>query len=224
MSVGKLDGLTGAPLDRSKSPKRLLQEQFARVMVQELRSSLPEEAMGGPFGDAFGSVFDDAMAKAIVDGGGMEINWGVQDSQRMANPLPEGARVSSAFGMREAHPIHGDRRMHEGVDLAAPRGSEIGAVKAGTVLRVQRSETGYGNQVLVDHGEGMVSRYAHCQDIFVAAGQQLEAGQLLGTVGTSGDSTGPHLHLEVRIDGQAVDPLSYMPQGSVEESDHDLHR
>ena len=97
MSIGKLDGLTGSTLDRSKSPKRVLQEQFARVMVQELRASLPEEAMGGPFGDAFGSVFDDAMAKAIVDGGGMEINWGVQDSQRMANPLPDGARISSAF-------------------------------------------------------------------------------------------------------------------------------
>jgi murein DD-endopeptidase MepM/ murein hydrolase activator NlpD len=224
VSIGKLDGLTGSALDRSKSPKRLLQEQFARVMVQELRASLPEEAMGGPFGDAFGSVFDDAMAKAIVDGGGMEINWGVQDSQRMANPLPDGARISSGFGMREAHPIHGDRRMHNGVDLAAPRGSEIGAVRAGTVLRVKRSEHGYGNQVMVDHGEGMVSRYAHCQDIFVKVGDQLEAGQLLGTVGSSGASTGPHLHLEVHVDGQAVDPVPYMPEGSVADSDHDSHR
>jgi murein DD-endopeptidase MepM/ murein hydrolase activator NlpD len=223
VSVGKLDGLTGAPLDRSKSPKRLMQEQFARVMVQELRSSLPEEAMGGPFADAFGSVFDDSMAKAIVDGGGMELNWGIQDSQRMANPLPEGARISSPFGMREAHPIHGDRRMHDGVDLAAPKGSEIGSVRAGTVLRVPRSETGYGNQVVVDHGEGMVSRYAHCQDIFVKVGDPVNAGQLLGTVGSSGDSTGPHLHLEVRIDGNPVDPVPYMPHGSVA-SDHDQHR
>lgn len=221
MSVGKLDGLTGSFADRSKSPKRLMQEQFARVMVQEMRSSLPKEAMGGPFADAFGSVFDDAMATALVDSGGMEIPWGIQDSQRMANPLPAAARVSSGFGMREAHPIHGDRRMHHGVDLVAPRGTEIGSVRAGRVVRVERSQSGYGNLVVVDHGEGMTSRYAHCQDILVREGQHLDAGELLGTVGSSGDSTGPHLHLEVRIDGEAVDPVPYMPQGSTESSDHD---
>ena len=141
--------------------------------------------------------------------------------------LPHRALVSpdtlGAFGMRD-HPMHGDRRMHNGVDLAAPRGSEIGAVRAGKVLRVKRSEQGYGNQVMVDHGEGLVSRYAHCQDIFVKVGDQLEAGQLLGTVGSSGDSTGPHLHLEVHVDGQAVDPVPYMPEGSVVHSDHDSHR
>lgn len=118
--------------------------------------------------------------------------------------LPVDAPVSSPFGPR-VHPITGRQRLHAGVDLAAPTGTAIGAAAAGTVT-FAGVRGGYGNLVIVDHGDGTETRYAHQHTIGVRAGQRVAPGDVLGTVGSTGASTGPHLHFEFRRDGQPVDP------------------
>ncbi|MBW3621330.1 MAG: peptidoglycan DD-metalloendopeptidase family protein [Actinobacteria bacterium] len=118
--------------------------------------------------------------------------------------LPVAAPMSSGFGPR-VHPVTGQYRLHAGIDLAAPAGTPIGAAAAGTVT-FAGVRGGYGNLVIVDHGDGTETRYAHQDTIAVTAGQRVGVGDLLGTVGSTGQSTGPHLHLELRRDGQPVDP------------------
>lgn len=119
-------------------------------------------------------------------------------------PLVSGA-MTSRFGLRR-HPIFGDLRAHRGVDLAAPVGTPVYASAAGTIGSAGWSG-GYGLLVAIDHSGGMETRYGHLSRIAVSGGQYVTAGSLIGYVGTTGDSTGPHLHYEVRINGQAVDPL-----------------
>jgi murein DD-endopeptidase MepM/ murein hydrolase activator NlpD len=118
--------------------------------------------------------------------------------------------LTSSFGPR-IHPITRRAQHHSGVDFGAPSGTPIQSAAAGTVTFAGERGS-YGNLVIVDHGGGVETRYAHQRDIAVRAGQRVEAGQLLGTVGSTGRSTGPHLHFEVRRDGQAVNPLPWLPR------------
>lgn len=121
--------------------------------------------------------------------------------------LPVAARaLTSRFGMR-THPVLGGRRMHSGVDLAAPNGSPVSAPAAGVVTFANWGG-GYGLLVAVDHGNGVQTRFAHLSRLMVSAGQRVTRGQLLGLVGSTGRSTGAHLHYELRHNGRAVDPLS----------------
>jgi len=127
------------------------------------------------------------------------------------HPVP-GARRSSPHGNR-VHPISGGVKMHDGVDYAAPAGSPVRAIAAGRVVRVGPNG-GYGNFVEIDHGNGVVTGYAHLQDFDVAVGDELAAGQNLGRVGSTGDSTGPHLHLRARRDGRSIDPETLIGQNA----------
>lgn len=126
--------------------------------------------------------------------------------QRAAPPVA-GARLSSVFGRRK-HPVYGNLRMHTGVDYAARRGTPVFASAPGTVAYAG-SRRGYGRVVEIRHGGGMTTRYAHLSGFAsgLKAGQQVEAGERIGAVGSSGTATGPNLHYEVRFDGRAVDPL-----------------
>lgn len=117
---------------------------------------------------------------------------------------PTTGRVSSPFGMR-THPITGQYRHHDGLDLAAPTGTPVVAITDGTVVATG-SRGGYGLTVDVDHGNGTMTRYAHLSAIDVEVGQAVGAGVQLGDVGSTGRSTGPHLHVEVRVEGEPVDP------------------
>ena len=101
--------------------------------------------------------------------------------------------------------------MHAGIDIAAPRGTPIYAVSPG-VVDAARYNSGYGRIVVLDHGFGIKTRYAHNSSLLVSKGDLVEAGQLIATVGSTGQSTGPHLHFELLIDGKAVDPLDYLPR------------
>lgn len=132
----------------------------------------------------------------------------LERGDRLQLPVTAAHRVSSRFGMRR-HPIHGDVRMHTGLDLAAPIGTPVSAAAAGRVVAAG-SRGGYGLTVDVEHGDGLLTRYAHLDRIEVARGDRLAAGQRLGTVGMTGTVTGPHLHLEVREHGQAVDPADWL--------------
>ena len=99
--------------------------------------------------------------------------------------------------------------MHTGIDIGAPSGAPIVAAAAGTVL-VAGWEEGYGNTVVIDHGGGIATLYGHQSSIAVAVGQSVTRGQVIGAVGSTGHSTGPHLHFEVRVNGSPVDPLGYL--------------
>lgn len=116
---------------------------------------------------------------------------------------PVCATVTSNFGYRWG-------RQHKGIDVGASTGTPIGASKAGVVIHAGR-QGGYGNLVLIDHGDGVVTAYAHQSEIIVVSGQRVDRGERIGSVGNTGNSTGPHLHLETRLNGTAVDPRGYLP-------------
>ena len=115
---------------------------------------------------------------------------------------PVNAPITSPFGWRWG-------RMHEGIDLGAPYGSPIAAAAAGVVIYAGW-EGGYGNLTVIDHGGGLATAYGHQSRIAVSVGQNVAQGEIIGYVGSTGHSTGPHLHFEVRVNGQAVDPLGYL--------------
>ena len=121
---------------------------------------------------------------------------------------PTAGRLVSGFGNRK-HPILGYVRAHTGVDLAAPNGSPIFAADGGEVLQASYSG-GYGNSVLIYHGGGFATFYAHMSGFAVGQGQMVKRGQVIGYVGATGLATGPHLHFEVRINGIAQNPLGYL--------------
>ncbi|MEX0756546.1 MAG: peptidoglycan DD-metalloendopeptidase family protein, partial [Acidimicrobiia bacterium] len=122
--------------------------------------------------------------------------------------MPVNGWISSYYGWR-IHPIFGSRRMHTGIDLAATGGSPIYAAEAGRVI-IAGVRGGYGNAVVIDHGGGLATLYAHQSRISVSVGQQLAAGQRVGSVGCTGFCTGDHLHFEVHINGNHTDPLPYL--------------
>ena len=127
-------------------------------------------------------------------------------------PVP-GVNLSSGFGMR-THPVIGGRRAHKGVDLAAPTGTPIYATADGTVSKAEWFSS-YGLYVSLEHGGEIQTRYGHMSRVSVLAGQEVKKGDIIGYVGSTGRSTGPHLHYEVRIAGNAVNPLPYMQSGDL---------
>lgn len=127
---------------------------------------------------------------------------------RMAWPVPASSRVTSPFGYR-IHPIYRDSRMHTGIDIAAPSGTAIVAADSGTVISSSYMG-GYGNTVMIDHGGGMVTLYAHNSANLVSVGQAVSRGQTVALMGSTGNSTGPHLHFEVRQNGGYVNPLPWI--------------
>jgi hypothetical protein len=114
-----------------------------------------------------------------------------------------GAETSS-YGYRR-DPFTNRRKLHKGVDYRAPRGTPVFAAGPGRI-KVARRKSGYGRVIMIDHGAGVETRYAHLQSIDVDAGERVSAGTRIGTVGSTGRATGPHLHFELRIDGDAHDP------------------
>ncbi len=118
-------------------------------------------------------------------------------------------RLSSGFGTR-VHPIFGTRRLHTGLDLGGRSGEPIYAAKGGVVISAGW-RGGYGNAVVIDHGDGLTTLYAHQSSIAVSAGQSVAIGEVIGYVGSTGWSTGPHLHFELRYNGSPIDPLPYLP-------------
>ena len=121
---------------------------------------------------------------------------------------PVNGRVSSPFGYR-VHPIFGTRRLHTGIDMSAPYGATITAAGTGTVI-LSGPYGGYGNAVVIDHGGGLATLYAHQSKIAVSVGQIVDRGQTVGYIGCTGYCTGPHLHFEARESGVPVDPMKYL--------------
>jgi murein DD-endopeptidase MepM/ murein hydrolase activator NlpD len=197
-----------------------LEAWFVAYLAKELRSGL---AGGGPLGEgaasAFADMFDQEIGRAVSAGQGIGLAAQLARDFQGAEAPPEGrrggepvagaGRVTSGFGMRH-DPLHGELRRHDGVDIAAPVGTPIRAPKDG-VVRFAGDRGGYGNVVYLDHGDGTESRYAHCDALAVRAGQVVRSGDVIASVGSTGRSTGPHLHLELRANGAALDPSALVP-------------
>lgn len=122
-------------------------------------------------------------------------------------PLPGYTNNSSAYGWR-VHPIFGTRKFHKGEDIPAPTGTPIVAAASGTVTTAGWV-SGYGNYTVINHGGGVMTAYGHQSAIHVSVGQTVTAGQTIGLVGSTGNSTGPHLHFEVYVNGSTQNPMSY---------------
>jgi murein DD-endopeptidase MepM/ murein hydrolase activator NlpD len=123
--------------------------------------------------------------------------------------MPTKGWLTSAFAREREHPILHLARPHEGIDVSAPMGMEIEAPASGVITNVAWVE-GYGNMLTIDHGYGLVTRYAHCSKILVVRGQRVKRGQPIAKVGSTGLSTGPHLHYEVWVNGRPADPMKYV--------------
>ncbi|MGO1368597.1 murein hydrolase activator EnvC family protein [Senegalia sp. (in: firmicutes)] len=125
-------------------------------------------------------------------------------------PVPGKYKVTSPFGYR-THPISGSKKLHTGIDIGygGQYGTTVVAANSGKVI-FAGGKGGYGNSIMIDHGGKIVTLYAHNQSLLVSVGQNVKKGQPIARGGSSGNSTGPHLHFEVRVNGQYVNPLSYL--------------
>ncbi|MBW8909637.1 MAG: M23 family metallopeptidase [Mesorhizobium sp.] len=166
---------------------------------------------GGPLVPLDPSMVFDSKVKELDEA--LDTLDGVKKEARklpLTNPAP-GHTVTSPFGVR-TDPILGTAALHTGMDFRAPIGMPAKVTAAGVVTRAGWAG-GYGRMVEVDHGGGFATRYGHLSEIDVVVGQKLAAGDVIGKTGSSGRSTGPHLHYEVRHDGEAVDPLRFLSVG-----------
>ena len=126
--------------------------------------------------------------------------------------LKRNIRTLSGFGMR-LHPIYKRRKMHTGIDFTAPKGTAIQATGNGKVVSIKNNRSGYGKHIIIDHGYGYKTLYAHMAEINVTLGQKVKRGQKIGVVGSTGTSTAPHLHYEVMLKGKKVNPIHYCMDG-----------
>ena len=128
------------------------------------------------------------------------------------SPVGENWRsmVTSEFGYR-SDPFTGQVKGHSGIDLAVPTGTPIRAALPGTVTVSSYNQGGYGYYIMIDHGTGLVTLYGHCSRLLASVGRTVEAGDVIALSGSTGRSTGPHLHFEVRVNGERVNPRSYLP-------------
>lgn len=173
-------------------------EEQAEVVssIQERRDSFADDlGLSAASGSAISLVL-----QPLGDG-----TASLADVEFMESPL-EITRVSSGFGPR-LHPIFGEVRLHSGLDFSSPAGAPIFATAPGTVV-IASAQGGYGNAVVIDHGGGIATLYAHMSAFASVVGDEVETGDTIGFVGSTGFSTGPHLHFELRLDGLPVDALS----------------
>lgn len=205
----------------SKDAAEQFESFLYTFMAKNLRGTSPNGLFASGPMQTFAEMFDEEIGKRIGEGHGLGLADQLQ--QGFARQAPAASRgitddfrhpdlgvdgvLTSRFGPR-ADPINGKAAFHKGIDLGAPTGTPIHAVRAGRVI-FAGPHGGHGNLVEVDHGNGVITRYAHCSQIGVVEGQQIGENEVVGLVGNTGHSTGPHLHFEVHVDGRAVDPLSY---------------
>lgn len=217
---------TGGEVARELELRRAAKEfesLFIYEMLKSMRKTIPEDGLfqGITGKDTYTTIIDQQLASAMAERGGLGIadiiykqmlpstNESKKMEKQFAPPL-QGV-VSSSFGMR-THPILGYPMHHPGVDIASQVGTEIRAAAEGQVI-FSGWLPNYGNTVMVEHDGGYVSLYAHNESNEVEATQGVKQGQVLGRVGSTGRSTGPHLHFELRLHGTPVDPKAVMVAG-----------
>lgn len=222
--------------EKSVEAAQQFESYLVEMMIREMRKTLPKGGVfDSEFMKTFNNMFDHAMADEITAGGGLGFSdallrsWGQDpgpsqhriESQRpvwrdvhehehahegaqLDGQFPVQGALTSRFGRRR-HPITGKHSHHKGIDIAAPTGADIQAVRGGTVT-IAGDRGGFGKVVVIDHGDGWTSTYAHCSELNVQAGQLVSSDDIIAQVGSTGFSTGPHLHFEIHHQGKALDP------------------
>ena len=154
---------------------------------------------------------EDAAARAKDSRAGWDASpAGVPEHVGVPSIWPVAGELTDGFGVRRNPFGRASSEFHAGQDISAAKGTRVFAAAAGTVIFAGR-QRGYGNLVIIDHGDGLTTRYGHLSRIGVAAGRAVSRSEGIGRVGSTGRSTGPHLHYEVRVTGRPVDPLRYLP-------------
>ena len=227
---------------------RAFEGYMVEMMVKEMRKTVPDGMFSGGSAEIFSNLFDQEIAARIAESGGFGFGDMLAD-QMVSGPVdgaaPSFLRISgtekatalpraelpvdvgvvtSHFGFR-ADPFHGKQRRHNGLDIAAPTGTPIQPIRPGVVASVG-TRGGYGNVIVVDHEDGTTSLYAHCDELKAIKGQRVGRGDVIATVGSTGRSTGPHLHLEIHRNGAAVNPMAELEHaiedlGPIRAHDHD---
>lgn len=211
---------------------RMFEAMFLNMLWKEMRGTVDKgELFNGGFGEEmFSDMLDQAVSENSVKNGSMGIadmlkrqltqQIGIRAGGNLKDypgyglstgefTTPVSGTLTSGFGSR-VHPITGELKNHDGVDLATEEGEPVQAAWEG-VVSFAGEKGDYGNLVEITHTDGRVSRYGHLSEIGVSVGQKVSAGQVVGKVGSTGLSTGPHLHFEVRnVSGQATDPMQYL--------------
>jgi murein DD-endopeptidase MepM/ murein hydrolase activator NlpD len=224
---GLLENIPGKQDPESvKKAAREMESLFAYEMIKAMRATTGGSAGSGLGNDTYMTLFDLELAKLFAERGlglqdmfakGLAAASGPAKDSRPASmgdelktilPGNRDIRISSGFGPRK-DPISGDRKFHYGLDIPAPLGTEIHPVKKGTV-QFSGEQAGYGNVVVIDHGDGFVSTYAHNAAGLVSAGDTVSPETVIATVGSTGRSTGPHVHFEVAYEGKAVNPRALL--------------
>ncbi len=215
-----------------KTVAKQMESLFVYEMLKVMREASGTSSTGGLGSDTYTTMFDMELSKVISERGiGLSdmIEKAVsskveksnhsptlpspqEQSQKRSEPsdfkelLPNlaGPRISSGYGMRH-DPFSGELKFHKGLDIPAPEGMEVHPVRPGTVI-YSGQQAGYGNVVIIDHGNGFTSKYAHNQINLVQEGEKVDSASIIARVGSSGKSTGSHIHFEVTYRGQNVDP------------------
>jgi murein DD-endopeptidase MepM/ murein hydrolase activator NlpD len=222
----------GAELGRLRAELAATQDSLAEAQADASLSALGES---GDLSDSLSSNAEAAVLPTVVPAvkpatpdrpkplraravhrrpGGPEVASGIMSGMpRSLSELPVIGAIVSGFSLARRHPLLHITRPHLGVDVAAPRGTRVSAPAAGRVRYVGR-KVGYGLVVELDHGDGITTRYAHLRSAAVQAGEDVTKGEAIAAVGTSGITTGPHLHYEVLVNGRQVDPLRFRFAGA----------
>ena len=189
----------------------------ARIAASDTKGSGVRKDVGGPFvplpSDAAQSPFWTAVARTGDDITELARLRRIAATVPLRQPLAGPLDVSSEFGPR-LDPFLGRPALHTGIDFHGETGTQVTSTAAGTVTIANR-DGGYGNMVEVDHGNGLVTRYAHLAAVLVAKGRHVEPGDPVGLVGSTGRATGPHLHYETRVNGEPVDPTRFLKAGAI---------
>ncbi|HLH51298.1 MAG TPA: peptidoglycan DD-metalloendopeptidase family protein [Roseiarcus sp.] len=209
--IGHAAGTTAARLREAIEATGISPDRFAEA------PKLTKAGVGGPYipltADANAPAFDKEVAKVERTILAEDHLRAVVPFMPLRRPLFGEAGVSSPFGYRP-DPFLGRPALHPGIDLVQEYGAEVKSTGAGRVTHAGPMG-GYGNMVEIDHGNGLTTRYGHLSEVLVEEGQQVKANEVVGRIGSTGRSTGPHLHYEVRIDGEPVDPARFLKAGGL---------
>lgn len=206
----QLDRITQLTLGADKKT-----EEMAAIMTRtgvKIAETQPS-GIGGPFVEPDGTnggIFENSMNDLDIALNRLETMRATAGELPFGNPAP-GRTITSRFGNR-MDPFLGKPALHAGIDFQAETGANVRTTGAGTVTTAANTG-GYGNMVEIDHGQGITTRYGHMSAILVKAGDKVEAGDVIGRAGSTGRSTGPHVHYEVRRNDSPVDPMRFLSAG-----------
>lgn len=211
----RIDNLTAGASEATDAIMTILARTGVKVAADEVAASAPitedADAIGGPFVEPeTAEAFDDSLVGLDTALARLESVRSQARKLPFNNPSPA-SDITSSFGNRP-DPFLGRLALHAGIDFRAPTGTRILATAPGTVITAGKTG-GYGNMVEIDHGNGITTRYAHLSTILVNAGDKITTGEAIARSGSTGRSTGPHLHYEVRLNGEAVDPMRFLTAG-----------